>query len=112
MPMDLPNEISQDDRYAYKASLTGSAHQFELTDNGLAWTVAGRSGLWAYAEIAEIRLSYRPVAIQSRRFLADIRHAGGGLIRVLSTPWLTASFMTTHDHGCRGLSLELHRRMA
>jgi len=112
MPTDLPNEISPDDRYAYKASLIGSAHQFELTDNGLAWTVAGRSGLWAYAEIAEIRLSYRPVSMQSRRFRADISHAGGGRIRILSTTWQTVSLMTPQDHGYRAFIMELHRRMA
>ena len=35
----------------------GAAHQFELTDGGLAWRLAGRSGLWAYTDIAAIRLS-------------------------------------------------------
>ena len=112
MPTDLPNEAPSDDRYAYKASLIGSAHQFELTDNGLAWTVAGRSGLWAYAEIAEIRLSYRPVSMQSRRFRADISHAGGGRIRILSTTWQTVSLMTPQDHGYRAFMTALHRRMA
>ena len=32
-------------RYAYKASLIGSAHRFELTEQGLSWHIAGRSGL-------------------------------------------------------------------
>jgi hypothetical protein len=91
MPTDLPNDAPSGDRYAYKASLIGSAHEFELTDKGLAWTAAGRSGLWACAEISEIRLSYRPVSMQSRRFRADISHAGGGRIRILSTTWQTVS---------------------
>ena len=30
-------------RYAYKASLIGAAHQFELTADGLSWRVAGRA---------------------------------------------------------------------
>jgi hypothetical protein len=112
MPTDLPNEAPSDDRYAYKASLIGSAHQFELTDNGLAWTAAGRSGLWPYAEISEIRLSYRPVSMQSRRFRADISHAGGGRIRILSTTWQTVSLMAPQDHGYRAFMTALHRRMA
>ena len=58
--------------YAYKASLVGAAHQFELTEQGLSWRIAGRSGLWPYADIASVRLSYRPVSMQSRRFRADI----------------------------------------
>jgi hypothetical protein len=112
MPTDLPNDAPSGDRYAYKASLIGSAHEFELTDKGLAWTAAGRSGLWAYAEISEIRLSYRPVSMQSRRFRADISHAGGGRIRILSTTWQTVSLMTPQDHGYRAFMTELHRRMA
>jgi hypothetical protein len=112
MPTDLPNDAPSGDRYAYKASLIGSAHQFELTDKGLAWTAAGRSGLWAYAEISEIRLSYRPISMQSRRFRADISHAGGGRIRILSTTWQTVSLMAPQDHGYRAFMTELHRRMA
>ena len=33
--------------YAYKASLIGPAHRFELTEEGLSWQIAGRSGLCA-----------------------------------------------------------------
>jgi hypothetical protein len=69
-------------RYAYKASLIGSAHQFELTGEGLSWRVAGKSGVWPYAGIAAIRLSYRPVSMQSRRFRADIENADGSHIRI------------------------------
>jgi hypothetical protein len=112
MPTDLPDETSTDDHYAYKASLIGAAQQFELTDQGLAWTAAGRSGVWAYADIAEIRLSYRPVSMQSRRFRADITHANGGRIRILSTTWQTVSLMTPQDHGYRDFITALHRRMA
>jgi hypothetical protein len=112
MPTDLPNEALPDDRYAYKASLIGSAHQFELTDSGLSWGLGGRSGVWAYADISAIRLSYRPISMQSRRFRADISHAGGGRIRILSTTWQTVSLMTPQDHGYRAFITELHRRMA
>ena len=59
-------------RYAYKASLIGAAHRFELTDEGLSWHIGSRSGVWPYAGISAIRLSYRPVSMQSRRFRADI----------------------------------------
>ena len=112
MTTDLANEAVPITRYAYKASLIGSAHQFELTDAGLMWEVAGRSGLWAYTDIAAIRLSYRPVSMQSRRFRADIENAGGRRIAVLSTTWQTVSLMTPQDHGYRAFITELHRRMA
>ena len=72
MTTDLLNRTATASRYAFKASLIGSAHQFELTDRGLNWRVAGKSGVWPYAAISSIRLSYRPVSMQSRRFRADI----------------------------------------
>jgi hypothetical protein len=99
-------------RYAYKASLMGSAHQFELRDDGLSWRVAGKSGVWPYAGIAAIRLSYRPVSMQSRRFRADIDRSGGGRLAIFSTSWQTAALMAPQDRDYRTFITKLHRRMA
>jgi len=98
--------------YAYKASLIGSAHRFELTEQGLSWHVAGRSGLWRYDEISAIRLSFRPVSMQQHRFRADISRDGGGRIAILSTSWQTAALMAPQDNGFRDFLIELHARMA
>ena len=117
MPTSLPNQAATagegapETRYAYKASLIGSAHEFELTDAGLSWRVGGRTGVWPYADIAAIRLSYRPVSMQARRFRADIEKAGGGRIAILSTTWQTAALMAPQDHGYRAFIVELHRRL-
>ena len=98
-------------RYAFRASLVGAAHQFELTDAGLAWKLAGRSGLWRYADIAGIRLSYRPVWMQARRFRADLRHVNGERLTILSTSWQTAALMTAQDKEYRVFVTALHGRM-
>jgi hypothetical protein len=103
-------------RYAYKASLIGAAHRFELTDEGLSWHVGSRSGVWPYAWISAIRLSYRPVSMQSRRFRADIESAGPestnlGRIAILSTTWQTAALMAPQDHDYRAFIIALHARM-
>src|ERR1700732_772800 len=92
MPMlpDSSNEAAPAVRYAYKATLIGAAHQVELTEQGLSWRIAGRSGVWPYAAIATVRLSYRPVSMQSRRFRADIENAEGARIAIFSTSWQTA----------------------
>jgi hypothetical protein len=97
--------------YAYRASLIGAAHRFELTDAGLTWHLAGRSGVWAYADIAAIRLSFRPVSMQAHRFRADIRHVDGGRIAILSTSWQTAALMAPQDDAFRVFIRELHARM-
>jgi hypothetical protein len=97
--------------YAYKASLIGAAHQFELTDDGLSWQAGNKSGLWPYLEIAAIRLSYRPVSMQSRRFRADIESASGQRIVILSTSWQTVALMTPQDRPYRAFITQLHARM-
>jgi hypothetical protein len=99
------------DTYVYKASLIGSAHRFELTDDGLSWHVAGRSGLWPYGEIAAVRLSYRPISMQPRRFRADIVHVSGARIAVLSTTWTTVTLMAPQDRDYRAFITQLHRRL-
>ena len=111
-PLDEAADDRRGIRYAYKASLIGSAHQFELTDNGLSWEVAGRSGVWDYRDIAAVRLSFRPTSMQSRRFRADIWHRSAGHIRIVSTNWQTASLMTPQDDGYRSFMVALHARMA
>jgi hypothetical protein len=113
MPTDLPNDDTSDHlRYAYKASLIGSAHHYELTDKGLAWKISGRTGVWAYRDISSIRLSYRPSSMQAHRFRADIWNKGGGRIRIASTNWQTVSLMTPQDNGYRAFIQGLHARMA
>ena len=103
-------------RYAYKASLIGAAHRFELTDDGLSWHIGNRSGVWPYAGISAIRLSYRPVSMQSRRFRPDIESASlestsYGRIAILSTTWQTAALMAPQDHDYRAFIVQLHARM-
>jgi hypothetical protein len=118
LPTSLPENVASVAeqqpavRYAYKASLIGAAHQFELTEDGLAWRIAGRSGSWRYGDISAIRLSFRPVSMQARRFRADIHRAGGGRIAILSTSWQTAALMAPQDDGYRAFIIALHARLA
>ena len=117
--MSLPKDSQQQTTagqpvipYAYKASLIGSAHQFELTDEGLLWRVGRGSAVWPYAEISAIRLSYRPVSMQQRRFRADIRRNNGARLPILSTSWQTAALMAPQDQDYRAFIIALHERMA
>jgi hypothetical protein len=108
----LSNQASPAIRYAYRASLIGAAHQFELTDAGLSWRVSGKSDVWPYAGISSIRLSYRPVSMQSHRFRADIENTGGARLVMLSTTWQTAALMAPQDNDYRAFIAQLHARMA
>src|ERR1700744_3356681 len=108
MSIDLLNQTVTPTRYAFKASLIGAAHQFELTDEGLKWRMAGKSGVWPYASISSIRLAYRPGSMQSRRFWAAIEAEGYGRLVLLSTTWQTAALMAPQDQDYRTLIVELH----
>ena len=109
---DTSGESAPETRYVYKASLIGSGHEFKLTDAGLSWRISGKSGVWDYADIASIRLSYKPSSMQSRRFRADLQGRDGGRITILSTTWQTVSLMVPQDRDYRAFITELHRRMA
>jgi hypothetical protein len=50
--------------------------------------------------------------MQSRRFRADIRHANGARIAILSTTWQTAALMAPQDKDYRSFIVQLHERMA
>jgi hypothetical protein len=110
MALDLSDDAAPVS-YAYKASLIGAAHRFELTDQGLSWKVAGKSGVWPYTAITRVRLSFRPVSMQARRFRADIESADLGRIALLSTSWQTSALMAPQDRDYRAFIVELHRRM-
>src|SRR5262249_31035627 len=112
MPTELPHQPEPGTSYAFKASLVGSAHQFELTDKGLSWKISGRSGVWAYSDISAVRMSYRPSSMQAHRFRTDIWHQDGGRIRIMSTNWQTVSLMTPQDNGYRAFIEGLHVCMA
>ena len=111
MAPDGSNGSAPGVHYAYKASLIGAAHRFELTEEGLSWHIAGKSGVWPYAGISAIRLSFRPVWMQPHRFRADIERAGQGRIAILSTSWRTAALMVPQDHDYRGFIMQLHARL-
>jgi hypothetical protein len=112
MTLDVPDQAASDVHYACKASLIGAAHRFELTDDGFSWRAGSRSGVCRYLDIAAVRLSYRPVSMQPRRFRADIECVSGQRIVILSTSWQTIALMTPQDHDYRAFVTQLHERMA
>lgn len=114
LPTSIPEKTATGEgavatRYAYKASLIGSAHEFELTDSGLSWQARGKSAVWPYADIVAIRLSYRPVSMQSRRYRADVEHKSGQSITILSTTWQTVTLMQPQDRDYRAFMVRLHQ---
>jgi len=99
-------------RYAYKASVAGSPHLFELTEQGLSFQTGFRSGVWRYSDIARIRLSYLPVSMLRHRFRADIRNTHGKTVKIVSATWSGIVTMAPQDDAYRAFIAELHRRIS
>jgi hypothetical protein len=106
-----PSVTGDGTHYIFKPTLVGGARQFDLTDEGLSWQASGKSGVWPLDKIAAIRLSYRPISMQSKRFRADIEDSRGERITLFSTTWHTIALMARQDDGYRAFIIELHRRL-
>ena len=98
--------------YSFKASAFGAPWEFELRPEGLLWRVGLRSGLIRYDEISRVRLSFRPVTMQSYRFQAEIWSAVMPKFRIASTSWRGIVEQTRQDAAYTAFVVELHRRLA
>lgn len=97
--------------YAYKPSLLGAAHEFRLAGDGLAWRVGARTGRIPYADIRRIRLAFRPITMQSYRFVAEIWSASAPKLVIASTSWRSMVEQERLDGPYKGFIAELHRRL-
>jgi hypothetical protein len=110
--MDLQPSPTDDPAYAYKPSLMGAAWEFRLGPDTLEWHAGRHRGRFPYAGIARVRLSFRPVTMQTRRFVAEIWPAGGPKLSIASTTWRSMVEQTAQDEAYGAFIRELHRRMA
>jgi hypothetical protein len=98
--------------YAYKASMAGAMRQFTLKPDALHWQIGHRSGSARYDCIRAVRLSYRPVTMQSHRFVAEIWPAGESKIQIVSVSWRSMMEQQRLDGAYAAFLGELHRRIA
>jgi len=109
--LNRPGEASDGKTYFYRASLMGPAYRFELTDEGIVWTIGRRSGLWPYADVTSVRLSYRPMAMQRKRYSAELRNRAGKRLKMFSTTKQTAALMEP-QFGYPAFIATLHEKLA
>jgi len=98
--------------YAFKASSFGAPWEFELRPEGLKWSAGRRAGLLRYDKINRIRLSFRPVTMQSHRFQTEIWSEEMPKIQIASTTWRGIVEQTRQDEAYTAFVVELHRRLA
>jgi len=112
MNSDIADEPPGDPSYAFKASLIGSMCQFTLKPDVLEWQVGRRSGRIRYDTIRAVRLTYRPVTMQSHRFITEIWSPGNPKIQIVSVSWRSIMEQQRLDAAYAAFIIELHRRLA
>jgi hypothetical protein len=105
-------DASRDLIYAYKPSLLGAPFEFRLTQTALEWSRGRLADRVPYDRIRRLRLSFRPVTMQSHRFVAEIWYVAGPKLEICSTSWRSVVEQERHDAGYCAFIAELHRRIA
>jgi hypothetical protein len=103
---------ADDPAYAYKPSLIGAPWVFALRPGGIEWQAGRHSGFAPYDRIRRVRLSFRPVTMQSYRFLTEIWSPGNPKIQIASTSWRGMVEQERLDAAYAAFISEFHRRLA
>ncbi|MEA3026905.1 MAG: hypothetical protein QOF91_2190 [Alphaproteobacteria bacterium] len=98
--------------YAFKPSLMGAMCQFTLKPDALEWQIGGRNGRVRYDRVRAVRLSFRPVTMQSQRFITEIWSADNPKIQIVSASWRSMVEQERLDAPYAAFVGELHRRLA
>jgi hypothetical protein len=112
--MDEPkqSESPAEPAYSYKPSLMGSPWTLRLTPDHLSWNRGHGSGRIAYRDITRIRLSFRPVTMQTRRYLTEIWAPGAPKLTIASASWKSIMEQESLHKPYAEFVLQLHRRVA
>lgn len=97
--------------YSFKSSVGGVATELELHDDALAYRKGMRAVRVPYGDIRQVRLAYRPMTIQSHRFIAEIWPKAGGKLTMASTSWRSIMEQQRQDAPYSAFVAELHRRI-
>jgi len=107
-----PAATGDDPSYSYKPSLMGAAWELRLRPDVLEWRMGRHEGRVPYGRIARVRLSFRPVTMQTRRFVTEIWPTQGPRLSIASTSWRSMVEQATQDQAYGAFIRELHRRIA
>jgi hypothetical protein len=110
--MDEATGTTAEVEYSYKPSLMGGAWILRLAPDGLHWAMGMASGRVPYADIRQIRLGFRPVTMQSYRFLAEIWSDKNPKIPVASASWKSMMEQARQDEDYTRFITALHAKIA
>jgi hypothetical protein len=97
--------------YTYRPSLLGAPWTFRLLPGGISFEAGRKSGLVPYRDIHRLRLSFRPISMQTHRYLMEIWAAGAPKLEVVSSSWKSMVEQERLDQAYAAFVTELHRRI-
>jgi len=97
--------------YSFRPSLLGAPWQFKLTDDGIEWVTGQRSGRVPFRNVRRLRMSYRPVTMQSQRFVTEVWAEGAPKLKIVSSSWKSIVEQERLDKQYSAFVAELHRRL-
>ena len=107
-----PPASGEDPVYIHKPSLMGAPWELRLRPEALEWRTGRHEGRIPYGRVTRVRLSFRPVTMQTRRFIAEVWSAGGPRLSIASTSWRSMVEQASQDQAYGAFVRELHRRIA
>ena len=96
--------------YSFKPSLAGGIVELRLAPDAIEMSRSGRLVRFAYRDIRRVRLGFRPVTMQSYRFITEI-WSGGPKMTIASCSCRSFVEQTRQDAEYNAFIAELHRRI-
>lgn len=103
---------SDERQYTYRPSLLGAPWSFRLTPTGMAWEAGRRTGHVLYRDIRRVRLSFKPVSMQTQRYQTEIWADGAPKLAIVSSSWKSMVEQERLNKPYVAFVGELHRRLA
>ena len=111
--MTAPEKSDDSDlSYSYRPSLLGAQWTLALMPDGLAFSAGTRQGRVRYADVARIRMAYRPTSMQTSRFVTEIWAGDAPPLRAVSTTWKSMVEQQRLDADYTRFVTALHARVA
>ena len=98
--------------YAYRPSLMGAVWEFKLAGEGIDWAAGRKTGHIPFRTVRRLRMSYRPVSMQTHRFMTELWADGAPKLEILSSSWKSMVEQERLDKPYAAFIAELHRRIA
>jgi hypothetical protein len=90
----------------------GAPWELRLEPDALAWRTGRLAGRVRYDRVTRVRLSFRPLTLQSRRFVMELWHRDGPKLTIASTTWVSLVEQAPQDAAYGAFVRALHGRIA